>query len=455
MPKSNSPAKRQSSYTGKPRAHAGFSLLEVQIAIAIAALISVAAIPSQIRSVQGQIQDLVARQMFTVGEAAQAFRQQQGSWPGDDALAVTPCADALNNSNPESILFLTDYYVGNINTGFGGATLAVRCPTPNRFEVSVNAPTAAQAQLLASKLHTATIAGTVVTSTFPLPSAVPALNGVLHRVVIPGRPELNRMEANIDVNGNQLNNTARISGPAGLPLNVDSNVNMNGNNITTANTIFTRTASVGTGGITNGGTLTNTGNIRANGGLDWGSSRLDIVGPTGNIELGGTNTTAGTGTPSIDFHFTGLTEDANTRIINDLNGVLTVQASRVVANNDLQVNRNALVGGTLQARQFVDQASGRRLESYLSDAGIIEVDPFNDTLVPKPTCGAGLTPRIHVTPASYAQGTDAKPVAQVRTFAVDKGASWDLEMFVLTEDGQQRPAPGFGFVQVILQCGAA
>jgi hypothetical protein len=48
----------------------------------------------------------------------------------------------------------------------------------------------------------------------------------------------------------------------------------------------------------------------------------------GSIELGGDNDTAGTGTPYIDFHFSGLRQDYNARIINDANGHLSVHASK-------------------------------------------------------------------------------------------------------------------------------
>lgn len=46
----------------------------------------------------------------------------------------------------------------------------------------------------------------------------------------------------------------------------------------------------------------------------------------GSIELGANNGIPGTGTPYIDFHFNGVTQDYNTRIINDANGQLTIHA---------------------------------------------------------------------------------------------------------------------------------
>ena len=73
-----------------------------------------------------------------------------------------------------------------------------------------------------------------------------------------------------------------------------------------------------------------------NGDLNWGGSRLSPD-QWGSIELGGTSTTAGVGTPYIDFHFAGATQDYNARIINDGNGLLSVHALTLRAVGDLRV----------------------------------------------------------------------------------------------------------------------
>jgi hypothetical protein len=63
----------------------------------------------------------------------------------------------------------------------------------------------------------------------------------------------------------------------------------------------------------------------ATGNIIWGtnSSRLKAD-QGGSIELGGTEGIPGIGTPYIDFHFKGLTQDFNTRIINDRDGQLSI-----------------------------------------------------------------------------------------------------------------------------------
>lgn len=49
----------------------------------------------------------------------------------------------------------------------------------------------------------------------------------------------------------------------------------------------------------------------------------------GSIELGGDNDKPGTGTPYIDFHYSGLQQDYNARIINDANDRLSIVAGTV------------------------------------------------------------------------------------------------------------------------------
>lgn len=74
------------------------------------------------------------------------------------------------------------------------------------------------------------------------------------------------------------------------------------------------------------------------GGVRWGNSSELVIDQGGSLELGGNNTTAGTGTPYIDFHFSGLAQDFNARIINDANGRLSLLAPT------LNVSGNAGIG---------------------------------------------------------------------------------------------------------------
>jgi hypothetical protein len=75
----------------------------------------------------------------------------------------------------------------------------------------------------------------------------------------------------------------------------------------------------------------------AGGGVRWGNNSELVIDQGGGIELGGNNTTAGTGTPYIDFHFQGVTQDFNTRIINDANGRLSLVAPTLQASGNVGI----------------------------------------------------------------------------------------------------------------------
>ena len=75
----------------------------------------------------------------------------------------------------------------------------------------------------------------------------------------------------------------------------------------------------------------------AGGDITWANNSRLQRDQGGSIELGGDGNTPGTGTPYIDFHFQGLTQDFNTRIINDANGQLTISAGTVRALGNINV----------------------------------------------------------------------------------------------------------------------
>src|SRR5262249_12106925 len=79
----------------------------------------------------------------------------------------------------------------------------------------------------------------------------------------------------------------------------------------------------------------------------WGNySRLNSD-QGGSIELGGDSARAGAGTPYIDFHFSGLTQDYNARIINDADGQLSVYAGVLNVGGALSLASTTGGAGTL------------------------------------------------------------------------------------------------------------
>lgn len=72
----------------------------------------------------------------------------------------------------------------------------------------------------------------------------------------------------------------------------------------------------------------------SSGSIKWGNNSRLSSEQGGSIELGGDSSTPGRGTPYIDFHFAGLTQDFNTRIINDANGRLSLVAQEICLSSD-------------------------------------------------------------------------------------------------------------------------
>jgi hypothetical protein len=99
-----------------------------------------------------------------------------------------------------------------------------------------------------------------------------------------------------------------------------------------------------------------TGDIRTNTIVHVGTNGaiFDGTNQGGSLELGGGNATAGVGTPFIDFHFNGLTQDFNMRLINLTNGQLCVLGgtlgATVVACSDERYKRDIRPMGSVLDR---------------------------------------------------------------------------------------------------------
>src|SRR5215207_407694 len=112
-----------------------------------------------------------------------------------------------------------------------------------------------------------------------------------------------------------------------LRLNTEK-INKAGDAITGSLTV---SANLGVGTTNPGAKL----HVAGGGSIRWANNSELVADQGGSIELGGNNSTAGTGLPYIDFHFSGLTQDFNTRITNDANGRLSLIAPTLQATGNV------------------------------------------------------------------------------------------------------------------------
>jgi len=122
--------------------------------------------------------------------------------------------------------------------------------------------------------------------------------------------------------------------------------------------------------------------------VQWGDSLLDTA-EGGSIELGGNDNAPGTGSPHIDFHFKGLQQDFNTRLVNDADGRLRVEAQVLSAAGRVGVGTNApgeaveiAAGGNLLLKAAGDAAGAVVFED---SAGVQKARIWS-----RETTGAGL-----------------------------------------------------------------
>lgn len=158
--------------------------------------------------------------------------------------------------------------------------------------------------------------------------------------------------------------------------------------------------------------------------LAFGDSLLRSSGTTDSIELGGRGGAGfqrggqhgnilhpGSGQPHIDFHHANnRQEDFNVRISNSADGALRVQNSA-----GAEVSLLDLPGQVVQGLSIVS----------------------NGTQVPKPQCGAGLSPQVFLMPVSFIgtpDGARRRTIAGLRSWAADLGpGAWRVNFEVLPE----------------------
>lgn len=195
----------------------------------------------------------------------------------------------------------------------------------------------------------------------------------------------------INMNNNNINNVNKITADTGDITNLNSTT-------VTTNTLNATTANI---------TTLNVGDIYGTG--DWtttGSIHADI-----NITAGG--------------------------------NISTVDGDIVTTNGDI-ISTNGTVTGT----DVISSATGNRLSEAVTNVFLVA---HGDT-VTKPVCMTGQTQEIFVIPSNMSDNGVGKPLHRFDGAATDAGASWTIDLSVVTEDGTVNPNATFGRAVAFIKC---
>lgn len=389
--------------TGTYTRQSGFTLIELAVVSVGMTLIALAVMNPALHQYREKKAEVAAVRMATFAQAAQAFRIDRGAWPDE----------ANNCANPNTPM-RTQGYIGTLNLTSPYNTLFTFSCTAgsNVFRVTVDTNSADWAQYIAGIIPAAEYTNGQDTVRLAASITAPVFENVLHRVAVGGRPELNRMQTHLDMNGNNINSVNQITAATGA--------------ITTLNS----------------STINNSGTVTTNA-LRWANQAELSNNQGGSIELGGRDGVAGTGTPFIDFHNGAMgVQDFNVRIINSANGIL-----ELIANNRVQVTGNLNASGTITAAQDVVVGSSR-LTKAVQDLRVVE----NGNAIPKPVCPTGMVPGVVFAAETMAEGPTPNAYYGFSAWATDAGSQWTANVRVFNANGAVTPMPSYGRVAAFTFC---
>lgn len=177
--------------------NSGFTLIELVMAIAVAALIAVGTIPYMQAKVQVLRAEKTAAEMKTWLEAGLAYYSANTAWPAD-----------------QNVLVAAEYATANDLLNPWGNPYTVR---PNGANLEVTTTFGNHANIGVEKLPNAVATGMSVTARVVVPGVETAHERLLNRYGDAGR---NAMMASLDMNGNPVDNANAINIRSGDRLTV-------------------------------------------------------------------------------------------------------------------------------------------------------------------------------------------------------------------------------------------
>ncbi len=183
----------------------GFTLLEISIAMTIMAAMAAIATRTVYLKLDTRYTEHTAAEVWVIGEYAQKYIQDNGEWPDE----TNGCVGAI--PTVESALSLPSGTIPSQSPW--GTPYVTSCVADTNFSVEVqlddNWAPAMTNMLAVTQIKGGTTDTTI--TTLPLPGSIAALSNVLKRTADPMHPEYNRMETDLDMDGNDIDNAGTIN----------------------------------------------------------------------------------------------------------------------------------------------------------------------------------------------------------------------------------------------------
>lgn len=180
----------------------GLVLLEIVIGLLILAIILPLLVPNWPEIVGRNISDRTIAETNTIWDAARNFYATNGEFPDQ----VNSCANSLNVLDAGG-------FIGNVgpSNAWGNAITTSCAPGAPAMSIEQAIPADWQSYVLGQLAASADVNATDISTVVAAPGTSAQTFTQLSRVAVAGRPELNRMETDLNMNGNDIDNVQDLT----------------------------------------------------------------------------------------------------------------------------------------------------------------------------------------------------------------------------------------------------
>lgn len=186
----------------KYRLQRGLLLLEIVIGLLILAIILPLLVPNWGEIVGRNVSERTIEETLTMWDASRNYYARNSEWPDES----NNCADAL------TVLEAGDF-IGNVgpDNAWDGAIVTSCTPNTAVMEITQTVVAEWRSYILGQLPASSEVGAAGVATVIPAPGTSAQTFTHLSRTAVAGRPELNRMETNIDMDGNNIDGAGTVT----------------------------------------------------------------------------------------------------------------------------------------------------------------------------------------------------------------------------------------------------